>query len=372
MAKHRRKKRGGKGFVIFMVIYALVFLGATAYGLHYLWGELEAYEAKEVYRDQVTGNPMDAYMEQLTAEHIVSFAAPLLEQVDTSVQSEEQCRQVMLDALKQGFSRKKYVSSGITTRNEYAIFCGERDIGKVTTESHVEDRYGFTVWEVAEEEFDLSWLITDTITIVAPHDFTVTVGGVPLGSEHIIDTSGQYELLSEFYEDYTLPYIVTYEAGPFLGEIPEYQILDKSGNEVIIDENTDWNVFVNNCTEEEQQALDSFLSDFLDSYVAFTSSKEDRFLRYDEVIQYMVKGGKLADRMKRALDGLQYNKIQDAYILSIDIHHRVNIGQDRYLCDLTYEINTKKDAGYVVETNSIQIIILDTSSGLRAESMTSY
>ena len=371
MAKSRRKKRGNKWFFLGMFLYALAFLGATAYVLNYLWGVLEEYEAKEVYKDEVTRNPMDAYMEVLTAEHVVELAMGVTDQVDTNLQSEEACREYLLANLTGEFSRKKYISTGNTSQNEYAIFCGDTAIGKVTTTSRTEEKYGYTVWEVTEESYDLSYLIGSTVTVTAPHDYTVSIGGVALDESYIIESGMQYDLLSDFYEDYDLPHIVTYQAGPFLGEM-EAVITSPQGQVVTIDENTDWNTFLNNCSQEELTDISEFMEDFIASYVNFTSSKENRLSAYRDVITYMVSGGTLADRMYRALDGLQYNRIRGAYVLDMNFLNCVNIGDDRYMVDITYQVNVDKNEGYYVETNSMKIILVQTNSGLRAEAMTSY
>lgn len=370
MAKRHRRRSGNRGFFLAMFLYSLLFLGAVGFGLSYLWDVLVDYEAREVYKDAVTVNPMDAYMEQLTPEHICDLSGDLIVRIDHSIQSEEECRRILLDALKGGFSRKKYVSAGAADRSEYAIFCGDWAIGKVTTQSHVEEKYGFTVWEIVEESYDLSYLLGEKISVTAPHSCTVTIGDRALDSSYVTGTT-EYAYFEDFYEEYTLPYILTYEAGPFLGQ-PEAVITNAAGETITIDENTDWNVYIDNCTAEQAQELETFLDEFITSYVRFTSSKEDRFARYREVIAYMVDGGKLADRMYRALDGLQYNKILRAQIRSVTIHHLVDLGEGRYLCDLTYEINSTRATGTTVESNSVKIILLDTQKGLKAESMVSY
>jgi signal peptidase I len=95
-------------------------------------------------------------------------------------------------------------------------------------------------------------------------------------------------------------------------------------------------------------------------------------LQKDDVITYMVKNGALADRMYRALDGLQYNHIRNAYLLSVTQHHCVNIGNDRYMVDLTYVSNVDKYAGYYEETINLKVILLNTKDGLRAEAMLIY
>lgn len=372
MAKQKTKKRSHKWFFLGMAIYAVLFLGAAAVGLHYLWGVLEEYEAKEVYEKKVTQNPMDAYMEQLTPEQICSLSDDVIAQIDHNIQSEEQCRQIIKDSLNGEFTRRKYITQGNQPTNEYAIFCGEQNIGKVTTASRTEEKYGFTVWDVVSESYDVSYLIGEKITVTAPHNYTVSINGQPLDSSYLIESGKQYDLLAEFYGDYEIPYhIVTYEAGPFLGQ-PEAAITDPDGNPVVIDESTDWNTFICTCTPETVSEIDSFLADFIKSYVKFTSSKETRVDAYHAVIKYMVSGGDLASRMYRALDGLQYNKIVSAKLQTVTLNHCVDIGDDRYMCDLTYETNINKREGEYLEVNNLKLILVETSSGLRVEAMISY
>lgn len=372
MTKKKAKKRNHKWFFLGMAIYTVLFLGATAAGLHYLWGVLEEYEAKESYRKEVTQNPIDAYMDQLTAEHISGLSEDVIAQIDHNIQSEEQCRQFIADSLTGEFTRRKYITQGNQPISEYAIFCGDRNIGKVTTTSRTEEQYGFTVWDVTSESYDVSYLIGEKITVTAPHNYTVSINGQALDSSYIIESGKQYALLTEFYGDYEIPYhIVTYEAGPFLGQL-EAVITDPKGNPVQIDESTDWNAFICTCSPETVSVIDSFLADFIQSYVKFTSSKENRFDAYYAVIKYMVSGGDLASRMYRALDGLQYNKIVSAKLQTVTLNHCVDIGNDRYMCDLTYETNINKREGEYLEVNNLKLILVETSKGLQVEAMISY
>lgn len=380
MAK-KTKKKSGRWFFLGMFLYALVFLGAAAYGLHWVWGELVALEEKEVYKEQVTGNPIDDYMSQLTLDHVLDGAVPAVyATLNQDVQTEEECREMLASYLTGEFTRAKVLEMGQTSESteiRYDIYCGTHKVGRVTTSSHEEERYGFTVWEVTEESFDLTNLVLkeemmgQVFTVTVPHDHTVSVNGVVLDESYIIESGKQYEVLKEFYEDYELPHIVTYQAGPFMGDV-EPVITNPAGEVVTIDENTDWNSFVDNCSEEEITQIQDFLEDFLASYVKFTSSRDNRFTAYRDVITYMVKNGALADRMYRALDGLQYNHIRNAYLLSVTQHHCVNIGNDRYMVDLTYVSNVDKYAGYYEETINLKVILLNTKDGLRAEAMLIY
>ena len=94
----QKRKKSGWGFVIGMLIYAVLFLGLVAFGLTKLWAYMEAYEASRPYI------AIDAYMEQLTEDHICDSSAELIAQIDHNIQSEEACRQVIKDALSEGIT----------------------------------------------------------------------------------------------------------------------------------------------------------------------------------------------------------------------------------------------------------------------------
>ena len=93
MAK-KQKRKFRWIFPLFLVLYAAVFLYFTDKGLTWFWGYMDAYEQT---RPHIT---LNAYEEKLTAEYVANASQALIDQIDHNVQSEESCRQVLLDALK--------------------------------------------------------------------------------------------------------------------------------------------------------------------------------------------------------------------------------------------------------------------------------
>ena len=65
MAKKKHKKRSGVGFAVFSVVWAVVLLAATGFGLYWLWGCMEGYEAS---RPHIA---IDKYMSKVTKEYII-------------------------------------------------------------------------------------------------------------------------------------------------------------------------------------------------------------------------------------------------------------------------------------------------------------
>lgn len=363
--KKVKKARWGL-FFFFMFLYAALFLGAAVYGLKYLWNYLDGYETS---RPKVA---LNAYMEALTDEHICDLGIAVTEQIDMNLQSEEECRQIILEAISGGVTYAKKSAECTDTRQVYVLRSGGQVIGEFAIESGAADEYGFTPWSLAEESFDFSYLIGDTVSMTAPSDYIVSVNGHRLGSEYIIEDNIHYEQIEAYYESYDMPYRVTYQAGPFLGQL-EITAADPEGNPVTFDENTDWSVFYLNCTDEETRALNEFTEEFVERYVDFTgSNKNTRYGTYNKLIEYVVTGSDLASRLSAAIDGLQFGQSQGDEVVSITAHLQLRLEEGRYLCDVTYEVDTTGKEGVVRTSTSAKLTIVETDDGLKLESMNIY
>ncbi len=368
-APKKRRKVGGIVFAVMMVLYAAAFLVGTKYFLEWLWGCMEAYEAT---RPKGT---MAAYMEQLTKEHICDVALENITGVDENIQSREEMREYMLSSLDGQLSYAKKSRESTETKQVFVLRCGGKVIGSYTMTSGTADPYGFTPWEVTEESFDLSYLIGTEGSVTAPAGYPVYANGVLLDERYVTGTETvPYDVFEEFYDDYDLPSFekVTYTVGPVLGELT-LSVTDPEGNPYTLDETVDINAFVDNCTEEEVIALDAFVADYLDRYVVFSGSANDAaYYNYTKLIELVVEDSKLAQRMYDAIEGLQFAQSKSDTIQSIDMHHCVNMGEGKYLCDITYLVDTWGHEGIVQTTNNVKLLVVQTDSGLKAETMISY
>jgi len=355
-------------FPIALLAYALVFLVATAIGLSWFWNFIDAYENSR------PKNTLEAYMEQLTPEYVADRCGELIATIDHNVQSEQECRDVIIAALDGKFSYAKKNKESTDDHYVYALRCGAKVIGTVEMHSQGEEAYGFIPWEITAESFDLSYLKVAGTSITVPDNYPVYVNGQQLSSEYITNDAGQYPLLKEFYGEYTLPGIVTYTVGPFLQEVT-LTVKDLAGNEVVIDENTDYNAFLNNCTEAEITALDSIVNNYVTNYIYYSTKKGGSSkTNYNRLVPYMVPNGALAGRIKEAMNGLSWISDRQAKIKSITVNSYVNIGNGRYMCDVTYVVEqmVKQNGGRGDVTSSMKLILLQTKDGLKTESMRSY
>ena len=362
-----KKARWGL-FFFFMFVYTALFLTGAVYGLKYLWNFLGSYEAS---RPKIA---ISAYMDNLTQEHICDMAMTVTQQIDSNFQTEEECRQIIMDSMSEGISYAKKSSECTDTRQVYVLRTGTTVIGEFAIEAGVADEFGFTPWMPVSESFDFSFLLwNDTVSVTVPADHIVYVNGIELGSEYIVEENIPYEEVADYYDDYDLPTKVTYEAGNFLGGPLEMTVADAQGNPVVFDENTDWSQYYLNCSEAESTKLNDFVADYVERYVDFTgSNKNTRYGYFNKLIELIVPNSDLATRLQAAIDGLQFGQSQGDEVVSIVTHLQLRIAEGRYMCDVTYEVDTTGKEGVVRTTTNAKLIIVETESGMKLESMNIY
>lgn len=359
MAKTRRHL---SFFYLFLMIWAGILLLAMDLGLHWFWGYIASYENS---RPHIATN---TYMDQLTISYICDKALPsLLPQIDSRIQSESQAREVLEQALQKELSCTKRTQQDDDDTLVYVLRCGPQVIGSVTLSTGEADRYGFSPWYVQEEQFDLSYLIQSGSEVTVPADHTVTVNGHVLGSDHVKQADIQYEVLSDFYGSYDLPTCTCYHWGAHLGDVT-IVVTDADGEP--FDPDTTPEIILDNCTDSEKEALDAISKDFITAYVHFTSQTGNNTSQnLQQARKFVVTGGSLEQRLKDTVSGLYWVTDRHASIESIVIERYTNIGNGKYLCLVTYVVNTQDHTGAVRLENSEQLIFCQTENGLRAEAM---
>lgn len=355
-----------KGFIIGMIIYALVFLVLLGVGLNYFWDYIDAYEQSRPI------NTVKEYVAQLTAEDMCEGSEVLLAQLDEHIRSREESCQVIVDSVSAPISYAKKSGESSDSQQVYVLRSGKQVIGGFIISAGDPDRYGFQRWTVTEEYFDFSYLMGETVSITVPAEFTVSINGNVLDESYITESGILYDAVEEFYDDYDLPTLVTYTADSFLGTLA-LDVTDAEGNPVEITEETDLNQFLPGCSDQKTAELTSFVKGFLEKYVVFTGSANDAAsVNYVRLQSYLIEGSDLAKRLYTAIDGLNYAQSHGDTIQEITVNRYVDMGDGRYMCDVTYIVETIGTKGAVDTTNNLKLIILNTSNGLKVEAMTRY
>ena len=362
----RNKKKGS--ILLGMVLYALIFLAITAGGLRVLWDYMDSYETSR------PKNTIDQYVQQLTVGQMMPTWEQWKEVVDPALQSEEQIRQVVEESLngKITYARKSSVST--ETSQTYVLRCGSQVIGEAVIKADMPGKFGFTLWTVAEEEFDFSYLLCKDQSVTVPDSYSVAANGVVLNESYITEKGMEYVALEEFYDDYeNLPMMVTYTAGGILGDL-QLQVLDETGAAVENWDPVNCDVVLDNCSQEEWGVVRNFMENFLFSYVEFSGGSNQAETRnYRNLVNnYLIEGSDLANRLYTALDGLAFSQSYGDVLDEVTIHGITRIDDDRIFCDATYMVSTYGKAGRVQTTNNIKVILVTTQQGLRVEAMTRY
>lgn len=354
-----KKKRGHRGFYWGLGIYAAVFLIAVVIGLAVLYTFLGAYENS---RPQLaTGG----YLEALNPDYICEKSGDILSAVDQEIQSEEECREALGELVSGPYTCAKKLSECTDSQWVYTIRSGATVIGSVRIARQEQLAFGFSRWGVTGDEFDLSGLLSQPVSVEVPADYTVSVNGKALGDSHREETGIPFEALAEFSDNENLPTLVRYKAGPVLGKA-EITIRDAKGEAV--DPGATQEDFLNNCTQQELDDVTRATEGFLEAYVNYMSKRGDNTMgNLSALAGHLVPGGELLDRMRKAVDGLYWVSDRHASISDTQIHRISNLGGGRYLCDVTYTVSTRDYAGSMNAVSHLKLVFLQTDGGLKAE-----
>lgn len=362
---NKHKKKSFLKFGIGMAIYAIVFLIAAAIGLSKFWDYIAAYEASR------PENTMNAYMQQVDAEYLCRGGeGTILATVDQNIQSADQVRSYILGTLTGEIRYAKKMSESNDTQQVYMVMCDKQTVCKVTLTAQAADQYGFTPWAVTGEDFDLSYIKTSTASITVPSDYPVYLGDTRLDSSYITQDHIPYQAIAQYYKDYTPPYMVTYTSGPFLGELT-FRVTDPSGQAVEISKDTDMTVFLDNCTDDIISQLEPLAQGYLKRYVDFLScAGNNPEANYQKLREVLVPDCDLEHRFRDAVRGLTWISDRRSTISSTTFNHWVDLGNGKYLCDVTYEVDTKLHDGIAHEITTLHLIITQTDNGPKVEIMT--
>ncbi len=350
-------------FPIALLIYALVALVAIAIGLGRLWDYAASYQMS------LPNTAKDAYMQQLTPEYVADRCDSLYAQIDGNLQNVEDCRKAVLAALTEEFTCAKKVPESTDSRYVYTIRCGATVIGAMEMERMESDNQGLGCWQVTKERFDMSHLLSKPVSITVPDSFTVSAFGKTLDESYITKRDIPFSLLKDFYKTHTLPSLVTYTAGPFLGD-GALTACNEAGTPVDMEQIPDVNSFLDNCTLEEKQKLDVIIRDFITGYMDYTNRNGgDTPGNLSKLRQYVVSDGSLYKDLRNAMSSFQWIDDRHAVLQKVVCSSYVNVGNGQYYCDISYTIEADVLYDRTTETKRMQVIFQNTQDGLKAQAM---
>lgn len=217
----RKKKRNG--YAIFMCVYIVIVLVLVGVGLTWLWGYAVAYE------DSQPTNTMDKVVEELNKSFWNDDMAATIAAMPHEAQTDEECAEIIKSMIGSGVSYKRSGSTDTTVT--YNLVCDTGVFGSVTLceDTSADTKYeGLYPWKLQSESFDFTGLYS-SVEVTIPKSYTVSVNGYKLDDEYITEDNIHYDILEDYYEDYSgLPVKATYKFDDIIGII-EPVITDQIG-----------------------------------------------------------------------------------------------------------------------------------------------
>ena len=345
------KRRSSGRFALGMIVYALTFIVFLAIGLRIFWGMIDSYEKSQ------PSHAIDRYIQSFDSEHIRALSRDFVSTLDHRLQSEEDSYALIESLFKGELRYSKKSAESTDDRLVFAILSENRLLGTMALNRL--DSGSDTVWEVSDEHFDFSDLLSGR-EILAPADWTVLCNGNALGDEFITETGIRYPSMEEAYDyGFSLPTLVRYKVGNYIGYVA-VSARDAEGNETELQDDPAAYTLSDRCTADQRDRMDDFTRRFLPLYIAFMSNtNHNAYDNYARVHPYLLPGSDLESRFYNAIGGQVYSHSKGDYLHDVVVHGVFDLGGGRFLIDVDYQVDTTGNAGTVANEAGMLIVAED-------------
>lgn len=362
-----RKKKKNKwiGFLLGMVVYALVVLIAASVGLKYLWDYTEEYEKSLPTRK------IAAYAASLNENKVKKLSLDFVSSLDRNIQSEEDCFAEIWRCFVGGVQYELYSTDSEAQSMTYLIRNSRNELGKVTLVKSGEET-GEGTWKVASEEYDFSFLLASESFIVPEH-WVVYCGERRLGVQYIVDPRVEYSFLSEFYgNSFPMPYLAKYEISNYIGD-PKIRFFDADGNEKARFTFTDGKDQMQRGSGAILQSITAFAQEFTPRYVNCLSNvSHNAAMNYLQIQPYVVPDSELDQRLKAAIGGQVFAQSRGTSISDVRIHEVFNLENEYYIVDMSYSVLTYTDNGSTTTDTDLYLVLYRDEEVLKAQMVVLY
>lgn len=362
----KKERNSWAKFFLGTVIYALLFLMVTTVGLYCFWNYIARYEASR------PDHAIERYISSLDKAEIQRISAEFVGRLDRNVQSEQDSFAAVEQFLNGQISYARKGKECRRNKMVYAILVGSKAVGSVTFTKEDDPKFGFAPWEVSEESYDFTGLLSAK-EVTVPDTWTVYCDGAELSQDYIVESGLEYTCLDGFYEgNLQLPHMVKYALDSYLGDVT-LTAKDEQGK---IWKNLDSlteDDFLNNCTDTEKAALDDFIYKFITRYITFSSNaNDDVYGNMQLLLECVVKSSELEKRCQGTVDSMNYTHSKGDQLRELAVNRYVDLGNGNFMVDVTFKVDTNGNQGWVTTTNGAKVLIVSTpNKGYQVSSMLS-
>ena len=360
-----KKKSRWTGFLLGMVIYALLVLIAASVGLKMLWDYTAEYER------EIPAHKMNEYVSSLNENHVKKIATDFVASLDHNIQSEDEAYAEIWRSFVAGVRYRQLSSENGGQIVTYMIYNKEHDLGKVTLVKNGEG-LGDKTWSVKSEEYDFDFLKRSE-RFVVPNHWVVRCGDRRLGVEYIIDPRVEYSFLHEFYDrEFPMPYLAEYEISNYIGD-PNVRFFNADGEEQERFTLTDGRDQILRVSGASKSKFISFTETFVPLYVNCLSNvTKSAGTNYQRIRPYLVPDGELDVRLRAAFEGQLFSQSNGTDISDVSIHDIFNLGNEYFIVDLSYTVDTYSAKGVSASDTSMYLVIYRDDEDIRALTVSYY
>lgn len=329
-----------------MILYASIFIIILCVLLIFFNFFLSSYEKSR---------PMSSINEYLSSvpDRAEIISKGLISKISPDVQSEEEALSVIKETLTDCTAVKNKKESS-TAELSYYLEKDETPVEHITLIQGEKDLFGFAPWIVVDEE-----LIEDNIIsskeFTIPDSYSINASQGALGKGHIISEGEEFDMLKGFYESFdSLPTMVTYSTGPYVGEI-DITIKDNHGNDITSDFESNGVYCIDNCTPEVKAEVEEFAKDYVQRDVKYRSGATGNISEnLHSLLECIEHPSELYTLVNATLQGYGFTagSSRGDYIQYLNIDHCMDCGDGLYCCDISYQVETVSRHG--TTTNSFE------------------
>ncbi len=377
MAAMNKRRKGLLGKFVYTLIL-LAYMAAIAYvGLTWL---TRIHDYAEQYEISRPARAVDAYLEEVNRELWNDGIARAVAAMPHEMQSDEEIKTFVQDKLRSGITAVR--KSGVSEESQtYSLRCSGREIGDMTI---VEDHsyqgkvdqskmpwplvrrflpgileWGITPWKLSEDHYDFTNLY-NSVEITVPSTYSVSINGMPLGSEYIVEEGIHYDVYEKYYNDLpTLPTKVTYRFDNAIGTLTP-EVRDEEGNIVEVDPAKGDYQFLKPIDPEIRGRLMELMEPFTERYLIFRSGATDSLTALNNLRPYIIPGSDIDNRAQAALDGLSWAHTSSVKITDYTFNTVLPLVNGFYVCYVTAVADTfTAGKGETTDVIDLSVIVYD-------------
>lgn len=360
-----KKKSKWLGFFLGMVIYALVVILAASVGIKLLWDFAAEYEKERPeYK-------MNDYVGSLNENHVKRIAVDFVASLDHNIQSDADAQAEIWRAFVGGVRFRQIATDDGGQSVTYMIYNKDHELGRVTLVKNGEG-LGEKTWSVQDESYDFSYLKRSE-RFVVPNHWVVHCGTRRLGVQYIVDPRVEYAFLHEFYDrEFPMPYLAEYEISNYVGD-PQIRFFDADGIEQARFTLTDGRDQLLRVSAGARGNFITFAETFVPLYVNCLSNvTKNAGTNYQRIRPYLVPNGDLDQRLRAAFGGQAFTQSNGTELSDVRIHDIFNLGNEFYIVDLSYTVDTYSAKGVSSSDTNMYLVIYRDEEVLQALTVSYY